>query len=52
MTPEQIMARLNQMRKEYDDDHESEEYQTLTHALLFISYNLAAFKQYLQETKK
>ena len=52
MTPEQIMARLNQMRKEYDDDKESEEYQVLTHALLFISYNLALFKQYLQETKK
>ena len=52
MTPEQVMARLNQMRKDFDDDKESEEYQVLTHALLFISYNVAAFKQYLQEAKK
>jgi len=28
MTPEQVMARLNQMRKDlFDDDKESEEYQ-------------------------
>jgi len=52
MTPEQVLARLNQMRKEFDDDTESEEYQTLTHAMLFISYNMAAFKQYLQEANK
>jgi hypothetical protein len=52
MTPEQVLARLNQMRKDFDDDKESEEYQTLTHALLFVSYNMAAFKQYLQEANK
>lgn len=52
MTPEQVMARLNQMRKDFDDDKESEEYQALTHALLFVSYNLAAFKKYLEEANK
>ena len=52
MTVEQVIARLNQMRKDFDDDKESEEYQALTHALLFVSYNMAAFKQYLQEASK
>jgi hypothetical protein len=49
MTPEQVLARLNALRKEYDDDPESEDYQALTHALLFVSYQMAAFKQYLAE---
>ena len=52
MTPEQLIARLNQMRKEFDDDKESEEYQALTHAVLFMSYNMATLKQYLQEANK
>ena len=34
MTPEQVLARLNQLRKEYDDDKEDETYLALTHALL------------------
>jgi hypothetical protein len=50
MTTEQVLARLNQMRKDFDDEKDSEEYQTLTHALLFISYNMAQFKQYLAQT--
>lgn len=52
MTAEQLIARLNQMRKEYDDDEESEEYQVLTQSLLFLSYNMAALKKYLQEAGK
>ncbi|MFL5339942.1 MAG: hypothetical protein ACJ8F7_07315 [Gemmataceae bacterium] len=52
MTPEQVLARLNQMRKEFDDDQQSEEYQALTHALLFVSYQMSAFKQYMQEAKR
>lgn len=52
MTPEQVIARLNQLRKDYDDDKEDEDYQALTHALLFISYQMAAFKQYMQEAEK
>jgi hypothetical protein len=52
MTPEQVLARLNALRKEYDDDPESEDYQALTHALLFISYQMAAFKQYIAEANK
>jgi hypothetical protein len=49
MTAEQVIARLNQLRKEFEDDPESEEYLALTHALLFISYQMAAFKQYLTD---
>ena len=52
MTAEQVIAKLNQLRKEFDDDKEDETYLALTHALLFISYQMAAFKQYLQESKK
>lgn len=50
MTPEQVLARLNQMRKDFDDDKECEEYQALTHALLFLSYQMALFKQYLADS--
>lgn len=52
MTPEQVIARLNQLRKEFDDDKEDETYQALTHALLFISYQMAAFKTYMQEANQ
>jgi hypothetical protein len=52
MTAEQILARLNALRKDYDDDEDSEDYQALTHALLFLSYQMAAFKQYLAEAEK
>lgn len=52
MTPEQVIAKLNQLRKEFDDDKEDETYLALTHALLFISYQMAAFKQYLAESNK
>ncbi len=52
MTPEQVLARLNQLRKEYDDDKADETYQALNHALLFLSYQMGAFKQYIQEANK
>jgi hypothetical protein len=52
MTAEQVIARLNTLRKDYDDDEESEEYQSLTHAMLFLSYQMAAFKQYLRDADK
>jgi hypothetical protein len=52
MTPEQVISRLNQLRKEFEDDRENEDYLALTHAVLFISYQMAAFKQYLADTSK
>ena len=50
MTAEQVIARLNQLRKEFDDDKEDENYLALTHAVLFVSYQMAAFKKYLVES--
>jgi hypothetical protein len=53
-TAEQLMAKLYELRKDYQDDDEpdNEHYQALHHAFLFISYNLEAFKKYLQEAQK
>lgn len=50
MTPEQLLAKLYELRKDYqDDDEENEHYLALHHAFLFISYNMEAFKKYVQE---
>jgi hypothetical protein len=49
LTPEQILARLYELRKDYQDDEEDEQYQALHHAFLFISYQMEAFKKYVQE---
>jgi hypothetical protein len=54
LTPEQIMAKLYELRKEYqdDDDPDNEEYQALHHAFLFLSYQMDTFKRYVQEAQK
>lgn len=52
MTPEQVLARLNALRKDFEDDPDSEEYQVLTHALVFLSLQMAAFKEYLANAHK
>jgi hypothetical protein len=51
LTPEQVLARLNELRKEYEDedDPDNEHFQALHHAFLFLSYQLDAFKKYLAE---
>jgi hypothetical protein len=49
LTPEQLLARLYELRKDYQDDEEDEHYQALHHAFLFISYQMDAFKKYVQE---
>lgn len=53
-TAEQLMAKLYELRKEYhdEDDPDNEQYLALHHAFLFLSYNLEAFRKYLQETAK
>jgi hypothetical protein len=52
-TADQLLARLYALRKDYADEPEDETYQALHHAFLFISYNMAAFKQYVaQEAAK
>ncbi len=51
LTTEQILSRLNELRKDYQDDDnpDDEHFQALHHAFLFISYNIDAFKRYVQE---
>ena len=53
-TAEQLMAKIYELRKDYqdDDDPDNEHYQALHHAFLFLSYNLEAFRKYLQEAQK
>jgi hypothetical protein len=55
LTVEQILSRLNELRKDFQDDidPENEQYLALHHAFLFLSYNMEAFKKYVaQEQKK
>ena len=51
LTAEQILNRLNELRKEYqdDDDPNNEHYLALHHAFLFLSYQLDDFRKYLAE---
>jgi len=53
LTVEQLLAKLNELRKDYqdEDDPENAEYLALHHAFLFISYNMEAFKKYVQEER-
>ena len=52
LTTEKVLAKLYELRKDYEDDKEDETYQALHHAFLFLSYQMGAFKQYLQEAQK
>ena len=47
-TADQLLARLYALRKDYADDPEDETYQALHHAFMFISYNMAGFKDYIR----
>jgi hypothetical protein len=49
LTPEAILAKLNELRHEAEGDREDPEYLALHHAFCFISYHLAEFKAYLRE---
>jgi hypothetical protein len=49
LTADQLLARLYAIRKDYADDPEDETYQALHHAFLFISYNMAGFKDYVKK---
>jgi len=49
LNADQLLARLYALRKDYSDDPEDETYQALHHAFLFISYNMAAFKEYVKK---
>lgn len=50
LTVEQILSKLNELRKDYqdEDDPDNEHYLALHHAFLFLSYNMDAFKKYVK----
>jgi hypothetical protein len=48
-TPEQLLAKLYELRKDYQDNDPTPEYEALHHAFMFISYNMEAFKRYVRE---
>jgi hypothetical protein len=52
-TVEQLLSKLNELRKDYQDDDEPDnlEFLALHHAFLFISYNMEAFKKYVEELR-
>lgn len=52
MTSDQILAKLFELRKEYNDDENDPTYQALHHACLFISYKITDFKAYLLEQER
>ena len=49
LTAEQLLDKINKLRKDFSDDPEDETYQALHHSLLFMSYKIALLKEYLQE---
>lgn len=49
LTAEQLLDKINKLRKDYADDREDETYQALHHAFLFMSYQVGLLKQYLAE---
>lgn len=54
MNPEQLLAKLYELRKDYQDEDEPNDpnYLALHHAFLFISYNIEGFKKYVKEAMK
>lgn len=47
MKAEPILAKLNELRHEAEDDREDLEYLALHHAFCFLSYQMAEFQKYL-----
>ncbi|MGE0481224.1 MAG: hypothetical protein AB7Q17_12200 [Phycisphaerae bacterium] len=52
MRAEPILAKLNELRHEAESDKEDLEYVALHHAFCFISYKMAEFQKYLDETAR
>lgn len=50
MKAESILAKLNELRHDAEDDKEDIEYLALHHAFCFLSYRMAEFQAYLDET--
>jgi hypothetical protein len=51
MKAETILAELNRLRKDLDEDPTDIEWLTLHHAFCFISYKMGEFQKYLDEQK-
>jgi hypothetical protein len=49
LSAEQLLDKINKLRKDYADDPEDETYQALHHTFLFLSYQVGSLKQYLKE---
>ena len=52
MKAEPLLAKLNELRHEAEDDETDLEYLALHHAFCFISYKMAEFQKYLDEVEK
>ena len=52
MTSKAILAKLFELRKDYQDDDEDPTYQALHHACLFISYKIGDFEAYLRDADR
>ena len=50
LSAEQLLDKINKLRKDYDDDPEDETYQALHHSFLFMSYQIGLLKEYLKNT--
>lgn len=51
-TADQLLAKLYALRKDYADDPEDETYLALHHAFMFISYQIGAFKEYVEAERE
>ncbi|MCC7290616.1 MAG: hypothetical protein IT449_00980 [Phycisphaerales bacterium] len=47
MKAEPLLAKLNELRHDAEDDKSSAEYLALHHAFCFISYRMREFQEYL-----
>lgn len=52
MKAETLLAELNRLRKDLDEDPSDIEWVTLHHAFCFISYKMGEFQKYLDEEAK
>jgi hypothetical protein len=51
MKAETLLAELNRLRKDLDEDPEDMEWLALHHAFCFISYKMNDFQEYLDEVQ-
>jgi hypothetical protein len=52
LSAEQLLDKINKLRKDYADDPEDETYQALHHTFLFLSYQVGLLKQYLSDAAR